>query len=140
MSNIASRKNSDLRTSAISKNCNGPCIRHHSYVPSISLPLKLPPSVSELIDLDHRYHPIYPSSSTEKTGFDSVRDMSLNRSSAPDLGMTILQDLVLRMKEPKYKKGLMNCRDNEISQSSADLGGYCNYLKERRGEWAKARS
>ena len=136
MTSSLSRKNVNSKFRTFCNDDDSSSIIHHSYVPTISLPQKLIPSVSELIDLDHRYHPVYPSSSTTKTG-DSVGDSSCNRLSEPDQGMAMLQGIILQMREPKYNKVLINGQDYGSNQPRDELGGYCNFIKEKHGEWAK---
>ena len=139
MSSSLPRKINDPKMATVSHNNSSSSIIHHSYVPTISLPQKVTPSVSELIDLDYRYHPIYPSSSTIKSEA-SATDFLSSGSSEPDQGMMILQEIVLKMKKPKYKKMLINGQDYGSSQPRDELGGYCNFIKEKRGEWIKERS
>ena len=113
-------------------------IRHHSYVPSMLLQPKPAPSVSTLINLSQRYHFKCGSSDLEGMGISTPQEISTAEFSSPDLGVTLLQALIMQMKtsKPSQMQGQGHGSCTDSGQSVSGLNGYCNYLTNgRRGEY-----
>jgi hypothetical protein len=106
---------------------NHAAIRHYSYVPTVSLRIKQPPSVSSLINLKQRYYYNYKTEGKEQQT-DPIID--LESFSTTDMSSTILQGLILQMKGSRLSKSYMQGDGtNQASSKESGLNSYCEYLR-----------
>lgn len=108
---------------------NHAAIRHYAYVPTESLRIKQPPSVSSLINLKQRYYYNYKSS-TEGNDQETDPIIDLESFSTTEISSTILQGLILQMKGSHLNKSYMQGDGtNQASSKESGLNSYCEYLR-----------